>query len=296
MSEPAAVTGSGLGGGPARTGAATSNGVPPAQRRREDEAAPPGLQSVTRALHVLELIASRPDGMTAKEVSARVGMPLPTVYRLLTTLVDSGYLIHLASEHKYGLGYRVRLLDQGLVSQLAVTDEVAETIRMLHHEADAAAYYAVYRGVDVVVAHVVDSERRPRVQILDVGFHEATHATAFGKVMLAGMSDSERESYLDTFGLPALTPNTITDRARLQSQLAHVRRSNVALEVNEFQPGLTCMAAPVTTATGQVVASVAVSLRSEDFAPRRWDIERAVRQGASRVTRALARSQRHSSP
>lgn len=256
---------------------------------RVDEAASSALQSVTRALSVLELIASQPAGMAAKEVSARLGMPLPTVYRLLATLVDAGYLIHLTAEHRYGLGYRVRLLDQGLVSQLAVSNEVAEAIRLLHHEADAAAYYAVYRGIDVVIAHVVDSERRSRVQILDVGFHEATHATAFGKVMLAGMDASERDHYLDTFGQRGLTSSTITDRPRLLSQLDHVHRSNVALEVNEFQPGLTCMAAPVVSGVGQVVASVAVSLRSEDFRPRRWEIERAVRQGASRVTRALAR-------
>lgn len=283
MSETSAVTTQ-----PSRP-PAYANGVPQA-RTVENTTVPSGLQSVTRALNVLELIASRSNGMTAKEVSARLAMPLPTVYRLLTTLLEAGYLVHLASEHRYGLGYRVRLLDQGLVSQLAVSDEVAETIRVLHVEADAAAYYAVYRGVDVVVAHVVDSERRPRVQILDVGFHEATHATAFGKVMLAGMSTAERQRYLDTFGQPGLTPNTITDRGRLLSQLAHVRRSSIALEVNEFQPGLTCMAAPVVDGSGQVVASVAVSLRTKDFGPRRWVIERAVRQGASRVTRALARA------
>lgn len=249
-----------------------------------------GLQSVTRALHVMEMVAATRDGVRAKDVAAALEMPLPTVYRLLSTLVDAGYLVHLVSEHRYGLGYRIRVLDQGLHGQLAVSDEVADAVARLHVEADAAAYYAVYRGVDVVVAHVVDSVRRPRVQILDVGFHEATHATAFGKVMLSGMSPEERDRYLDAFGLPALTPKTMTDRKVLGEHLRHVGEAGVALEVNEFQPGLTCMAAPVRSPAGQIVGSVAISLASHSFAPRRWDIERAVRQGAARVTRVLRQS------
>jgi len=124
----------------------------------------------------------------------------------------------------------------------------------------------------VVVAHVVDSIRRPRVQILDVGFHEATHATAFGKVMLSGMSAEERDCCLDAFGSSALTAQPITDRETLVEHLRHAGDAGIALEVNEFQPGLTCMAAPVRSPAGRIVGSVAMSLASKSFATRRWDI------------------------
>ena len=68
-----------------------------------------------------------------------------------------------------------------------------------------------------MVAHVVDSERRRRVQVLDIGFHEATHATAFGKVMLAAMTPEERDAYLDRVGLRRCTANTMTDRSALEA-------------------------------------------------------------------------------
>ena len=127
---------------------------------------------------------------------------------------------------------------------------MATAIARLHHDADAAAYYAVYRDVGVVVAHVVDSGHRPRVQTLDVGFHEAMHATAFGKVLLAAMDSARRERYLTSAGLRRLTGHTITDHAELERHLAHVRESSIALEVNEFQDGLACLASPVRFAGG----------------------------------------------
>ncbi|MFC5267874.1 IclR family transcriptional regulator [Kribbella qitaiheensis] len=245
------------------------------------------VQSVSRALRAMEFVAASRDGVTAKEIAAHLDLALPSAYHLLATLTESGYLVHLAQDHRYGLGYRVRLLEQGLERQLEVPALIASAVRRLHLEADAAAYYAVYREVNVVVAHVVDSERRPRVQVLDIGFHEATHATAFGKVMLAAMSPEERDAYLDRVGLRRCTANTMTDRSLLEAHLDKVRRSGVALEIGEFQDGLSCLAAPVRSSAGAVLASVAISLPSADFATRRWDLERAVRRGALVATRAV---------
>jgi DNA-binding IclR family transcriptional regulator len=245
------------------------------------------VQSVSRALRLLEYVAGRRDGATAKEIAAHLDLAVPSVYHLLATLTDAGYMVHLSHQHRYGLGYRVRLLDQGLALQLEVPAAVAGAIRRLHAEADAAAYYAVYREVDVVIAHVVDSERRPRVQVLDVGFHEATHATAFGKVMLAAMDRAERSAYLDRVGLRRCTVRTIVDRGALDVHLEHVRQANMALEIGEFQDGLACLASPVRSPGGVVVASVAVSVPTQEFAGRRWELDRAVRQGAMAITRAL---------
>jgi DNA-binding IclR family transcriptional regulator len=245
------------------------------------------VQSVSRALRAMEFVAASREGVTAKDLAAHLELALPSAYHLLATLTESGYLVHLSQDHRYGLGYRVRLLEQGLERQLEVPPLIAAAVRRLHLEADAAAYYAVYRDIDVVIAHVVDSERRPRVRVLDIGFHEATHATAFGKVMLAAMTPEERDVYLERVGLRRCTANTLTDRATLETHLENVRRAGVALEIGEFQDGLSCLAAPVRSSAGAVLASVAISLPAADFAARRWALERAVRRGALVATRAV---------
>jgi DNA-binding IclR family transcriptional regulator len=245
------------------------------------------VHSVSRALSLLELLASRRDGATAKEIAAHLDVALPSTYHLLTTLIDSGYVVHLAQQHRYGLGYRIRVLDEGLAHQLEAPAAVVEAIRWLHVETDAAAYYAVYRDVDVVIAHVVDSERRPRVRVLDVGFHEAAHATAFGKVMLAAMSPEQRDAYIARAGLRRCTSRTIVDRPSLETHLALVQTAQLAVEFGEFQNGLACLAAPVRSADGSVVASVAVSMPCAEFGTRRWAVEQSLRHGAAVVTRAL---------
>jgi DNA-binding IclR family transcriptional regulator len=268
---------------------ALSNGGQAGPARRNGAKPMAGtLQSVGRALRVLETIADSPDGLSAKQIAAELDLTLPTTYHLLNTLIEAGHVVHLSSRHVFGLGYKARYLGQALTRQLAVPPEIASVIRMVHQQADAAAYYAVYRDTEVVIAHVEDSERRPRVQPLDVGFHQAVHATAFGKIMLSAMSSDRRARYVDNAGLPALTSATIHDRDVLEAHLSHVRQSQIALEIGEFQHGVACMAAPVHEPAGNVVASVAISLPTAEFHARRWNVERAVRQGAVRVTRSLA--------
>jgi DNA-binding IclR family transcriptional regulator len=259
----------------------------PASVEQTGAAQPGTVQSVVRAMRLLEFVAAGSDGVSAKDIAAHLDLALPSTYHLLATFVESGYLVHLARNHRYGLGYRVRLLEQGLIRQLYVPRTIVHAIRHLFNDARAPAYYAVYRDVEVVLAHVVDSDELPRVNVLDVGFHEATHATAFGKVMLAAMSRDERRAYLARAGLRRCTSRTIVDPDTLETHLSHVRDSGVALEIGEFQDGLSCLASPVRSGSGAVVASVAISLPSEDFAQRRWELERAVRHGALVATRAL---------
>lgn len=158
--------------------------------------------------------------------------------------------------------------------------------------ADAPVYLALFRDRQIVIADVADSPQRPRVAQLDVGLHEAPHATAFGKVMLAALDDPAREAELDRRGQPAMTRASVTSRARLEAQLADVRRRGVAVEVEEFIPRLACVATPVRDTAGAVVGAVSASVSAADFDRQRASLERAVRHGARQVTVAMGRQRR----
>ena len=108
-------------------------------------------------------------------------------------------------------------------------------------------------------------------------------ASEFPAAMVPGAWDR----YLERRGLRRCTDRTIVDRSELETHLEQVRRSGVALEIGEFQAGLSCLAAPVWSPAGAAVASVAVSLPSAEFQARRWDLEGAVRRGALVATRAV---------
>jgi IclR family acetate operon transcriptional repressor len=257
-----------------------TSGADSAHRSRESS-----VQTVEKTLAILEVVAER-GGATAKEVSEALGIPLPTAYRLLQALVSSDYLVHLRDEKRFELGYKLDALGASLHRQVGVAAPVRSEIAKLHQDAGAAGYFAVYRGNDVVVTYVVDCPEHPRLRPLRFGFHEAAHATAFGKILLAGMSIDQRDRYLDAHGTGGLTSSTITSRERLEKHLIGVAVTGIAWEHQEFLVGQTCAAVGVRDAAGMLVGAVAVSSPSSAVdAGRQRRLDRALRESASRMSR-----------
>src|SRR5919198_2006316 len=144
------------------------------------------VRSVQRALRLLEVVASRPDGLTAKAIARRAQIALSTTYHLLNTLVAEGYLVRLEGAHGYGLGYQVSALSRSLRQQLGVTWAVDAAVTELHKQAGAAAYYMVFRDSELVLAHVVDSPEAVRADPLDAGFGAGGGAPGPGQGMAGG--------------------------------------------------------------------------------------------------------------
>ncbi|NEE03315.1 IclR family transcriptional regulator [Phytoactinopolyspora halotolerans] len=246
---------------------------------------PSGLiQSADRALRVLEAVGEVEEGVTARQVAERLNIALATTYHLLSTLVHAGYVVHLADERRYVLGYKVYDLEAGLRRQLRVTPATRRVLRDIHRAADAPVYLALFRDREVAIADVADSPERPRVAQLDVGLHEVPHVTAFGKIMLAAMEADVRHALIEELGLPAVTRRSATSVAELDRELDGVRRHRLAVEIDEFMPRLACMAVPVCDPIGRVRGAVSVSVPSADLGPRRRAMEAAVRLGAGQLS------------
>lgn len=239
---------------------------------------------MARALAILEVVAER-GGATARGISSALEIPLPTVYRLLRELARSEYLVHLRKHRRYELGYRLHDLGLALHQQVGVPAPVRHAVTALHHGSGMAAYYAVYRGTDVILAYVSDCPRHPRARPLDFGFHEAAHATAFGKIMLAGMSPEDRRDYLEARGMPGFTAATITDPVRIEEELATVATRGIAWESAEFLPEMACGAVAVHAPAGIIIGSVAVSASPEELRLRQREIDRLLREYASQISR-----------
>jgi IclR family transcriptional regulator, acetate operon repressor len=250
----------------------------------EEPTARPG--SVHRTLDILEVVAAR-GGASAKEIAEATGLPLPTVYRLSRELLDSDYLVHIREEKRFELGYKLHQLGVSLHQQIGVPREVRAEVTALHQHHGVAAYFAVHRGSQIVVVFTADSPQAPRLRPIEFGFHEAAHATALGKILLANMSPEQVDLHLDLEPLPRFGPGTITSRRELLAQLDRVADRGIAWEFGEFQAGATCAAAAVRAGNGTLVGSVAVSAPEARFAqePDRAEIEKALRVTASRLSR-----------
>ncbi|HZK58938.1 MAG TPA: IclR family transcriptional regulator [Cryobacterium sp.] len=243
-----------------------------------------GIQSAERVLRILEAIGASPTGATASEIAAGLGLTLSTTYRLLKTLQRQDYIGRQPGDHRYTLGRTVDTLGRALRYQLVATPGVRAALRSVHDAVHAPAYLTVFRDDDIAVAHIEDSSEHPRIGQLHVGFAEASHATAFGKLMLAAKDDAGVSRFLERHSPLALTAHSVTDAAKLREQLDEVRAQQLAVEVEEYMSQLACIAAPVKARSGKVIGAVSVSVSARDFSRRAYDLERAVRRGAWQIS------------
>ena len=231
------------------------------------------IQSVQRALRLIEVIAEHGGRAWAKEIARTAGLPLPTTYHLLRTCAHEGWLQRL-EDGSYVLGHRIDVVrDHGTAARGVAHARPA--MEWLRDEVGGAVYLARYVDGEIVVAEIVDSARAPRIDLW-VGVHDAGHATALGKSILGQLPAADRADYLARHPLHDLTPHTVVDRRRLALPSA----GEVAVDAGEYALGVCCLAAAVTDGGG-VGALGVVSGRSERAA-------RSVLTAAGRVSRALA--------
>jgi len=244
------------------------------------------IRSADRALRLLDAVGSSPDGLTAVELTDRLALSTATVYRLLGTLTERDFLVRTETA-RYILGRAIDDLGRAVRTQLVANSEVRGILAGMHEAAHAPAYLTVFRGDDIAVAHVADSPQHPRIGQLHVGFAEAAHVTAFGKIMLSERDDAALRRYLDRHGAARIGPRSVTSEARLRAQLDEVRAQQVAIEVDEYMPRLACIAAPVRSRSGRTVGAVSLSTGTDDFTSRAHDLEKIVRRGAWHVSSSM---------
>ncbi|MFC6882795.1 MULTISPECIES: IclR family transcriptional regulator [Actinomadura] len=239
------------------------------------------IASVQRALHLMEVVASHPNGAPAKQLARESGLPLATAYHLLRTLAHEGYATRL-SDGVWVLGDRVQSLHgQSKTQQLLA--RIRPTLMALRDELGAASYFGMHVDDEIRIIDIADGPRTPRVDLW-VGFDDAAHATAIGKCMLSQLDAERRREYLARHPLLDLTPHTITEPRRLLSTLDPP--TGVCIDREEYAIGTSCAAVPVTDATGTVVGALAISCRSSKLPKIEASLHR-MKATAARIERTL---------
>jgi DNA-binding IclR family transcriptional regulator len=234
------------------------------------------IQSVQRALRIIEVVAEHEGRARAKQVSRATGLPLATTYHLLRTCAHEGWLQRL-DDGSYVLGHRIDVVrSQGTAARGIAHARPA--LEWLRDALGGAVYLARYVDGEVVVAEIVDSARAPRIDLW-VGMHDAAHATALGKCILGQLPGLERDDYLARHPLHDLTPRTVVDRRRLHLPAT----GEIAVDDGEYAVGVCCLASTVTTGRDVGALGVVVPPREVSRPPTR----QTLLLGADRVARAL---------
>lgn len=212
------------------------------------------VQSVDRAIAVLELLASRGEsGIT--EIAGELGVHKSTASRLVSVLEGRGLVEQLGQRGKYAIGFGMVRLAGAAIGRMDLAGLGQPCCQALADRFGETANIAVLDG-DVVI-NIVQARGAAAVSAQNwVGQRTPAHATSSGKVLLAY---SPRRAAILDLGLPEYTPHTITDRAALTAQLDRVPTDGYAATFEELEIGLHAVAVPVRGPAGDVVAAISVS-------------------------------------
>jgi IclR family transcriptional regulator, acetate operon repressor len=246
----------------------------------EQTTRPTLIQSVQRALRLLEVVSEFDGRGQAKELARAAGFTLPTTYHLLRTLTHEGYLQRL-DDGGYVLGHRLDVVLRHGRAARAVA-QARPALEWLRDELSSAVYVARYQDGEVVILDIVDGPKAPRIDLW-VGIHDAAHATALGKSILGQLSTDDREEYLSSHPLHQLTRHTVVSTARLRDRLP--APDTLALDNEEYAVGIGCLAAPVSTP--DVVGAIGVVTAPRTL-PGTIRLRQQLTLGAARASRAFA--------
>jgi IclR family transcriptional regulator, KDG regulon repressor len=226
------------------------------------------VQSIERALKLLDTLADGQGEIGIVELSRRVALHTSTVHRLLATLAGQGYVRQSPDTSRYALGPKAIHLAEAYLGQLDLRRVAHPFLERLTQETGETANLVIQDGRAALYLDKVESPRSLRI-FSHIGRRAPLHCTAVGKVLLANAPPAQVDGLLGEGPLERLTRRTITSVAQLRRELAAVRLQGYALDREECEEGGHCIAVPVRNAIGQTVAAVGISSPSVRMPVRR---------------------------
>lgn len=216
------------------------------------------LKTVLKAVEVLEVLARTPGGGTLKELSQALGQNVSTTYHLLNTLRQSGLLQQNPETKVYRLGLKAFQIGQAAMQHLDLARAAEPIMRALSSETGEGVSLVQYDGGRPVYVSHIDSPRTIGMR-LKPGATIPLHCTGSGKVFLSSLPDAELEGALSRLSLDRYTAKTISDPRVLLSEIRRVRQQGYAVDDEEVEEGLVCIAAPIHNHLGEIVGSISLS-------------------------------------
>jgi DNA-binding IclR family transcriptional regulator len=239
--------------------------------------------TLARGLDILELFTGDSPELTQTEISERLGLPVPTVHRLVKLLTERGWLVRDSRSRRLRVGLgaarllpAVRLPDLARDPLRAMADRTGETVNLATLDGSEVLYLVSETGSNLLTLRS------------HVGLRLPVHATALGKCLLAQLDDEDARRAAGREPYRALTPRTVTSWEKLRAQLERVRRDGVAYSREEYEVGLHSIAAPLAWVDGDGPVAVNVSLpASRAGREATAELARELQAAADRITGAI---------
>jgi len=215
------------------------------------------LSSVAAAVKLLKAFTEDETEFGISGLAKRLGLAKSTIHRLATTLVADGLLEQDPQSGKYRLGIALFRLGALVRRRMDVSNEARPFLFDLRKKTNETVHLAILDGTEIMYVYYLESTQAIRMRS-DLGGRKPAYCTAEGQAILA-FGPSDVVDRVTRGGLRARTPQTITDAGKLAKALALVRQRGYAMDDEESEIGMRCIAAPIRNDGGEVVAAVGVA-------------------------------------
>jgi DNA-binding IclR family transcriptional regulator len=215
------------------------------------------IQSVLKAIDVMNVFSSTEPTLPLGEISKRLDMPKSTTHNLLNTLASRGF-IEKMSDDSYALGTAIISLARVARINAELRDRAAPYLRELADVVKESVYLTYLDGDYVLYIYAIETPNR-LIARSAVGDRVEPHCTSVGKAILAALPDSKVEDIISRVGLPSFTENTITDLETLKCELEQTRLRGYSIDNQEHEMGTFCIGAAIRDMNGTAIGACSIS-------------------------------------
>ena len=254
--------------------------------------AKPSVQVIERMFTLLDVLASREEAVSLKELSEITGLHPSTTHRILNDLTI-GRFVDRPESGSYRLGMRLLELGNLVKARINVREAALQPMRRLHLATQQAVNLSMRQSDEIVYVERSFSERSGMQVVRAIGGHAPLHLTSAGKLFLAAEDPERVRAYAMRTGLAGNTKNSITNLVVLERELSKARQYGIGRDNEELELGVRCMAAGIYDDQGRLVAGLSVSAPAdrldENWIPR-------LQATASEISEALGYSAERAKP
>jgi len=214
--------------------------------------------SLQNGLEVFDMFSRDHTVVTVGEIAKHLGLHKSSASRIAATLVALGYLRASPKSAGFQLGGKLARLGSIAVIDTSLTNVAQPIMQALAEDTGETCHLGTLEGSDAITVALIDGSFSLRMHSW-VGKRSPAHLTSMGKVLLAGLSDRALDNLYPNEELEAPTPYSISTKSALKIQLAKIRANGYALDNEELEIGLRCVAAPIYSHDQRVIASLTVA-------------------------------------
>lgn len=249
-------------------------------------------QSVERAFRVLDVLKDSDSAMSVSDIARALKLSPPTVHRFLTTLRKCRVVEQDPQSRRYSLGLELLLYSKAVLDRFNWRSRAHPLLGELSREVGETVFMGILDEGALVYIDQVDSLDHTLRMPPQIGRRQEAHCTAMGKVLLAHLEPPRLKEFLRRAGLPKRTRNTITKVRTLRKALEYIRASGYALDQQEAEVGICCVAAAIIGISGETIAAISISGPSERLEQKGLEtrLRAAVQATAARISQAISPS------